>query len=299
MERPTLQQLAYLVALADHEHFGRAAAACFVSQPALSTQIRELERRLGAPVVERNPRGIRLTPAGAAAAARARAVLREVDDLSATARDGHVRLSGPLPLAAIPTMAPYLLPKVVTVLTNRFPDAELRLHERRTDELLAGVRDGAFELALCAVPVEPAAGLTTVELGQDPFLLAVGTQHRLAAVPGPIDRSELAVERVLLLEDGHCLRAQALEVCALAGAPTRSVHDTSLASLVQLVASGQGVTLLPASAAVVEARPGNGVVVKPFRAPTPHRTVGLVWRDSSPRDAAYRELARLVRPLIG
>lgn len=294
MDRPTLQQLDYLVALAETQNFSRAAAACFVSQPALSSQIRELERRLGTVLVERTSRGAHLTPAGETAVRRARQVLQQVDDLAAGARDEHARLSGVLTIGAIPTMAPYLLPRVVATVTEHFPDAVVRLHERRTDELVDGVRRGALELGLCAVPVEDAAGLTTVELARDPFLLAVGERHPLARGTEPLSLDVLADESVLLLEDGHCLRAQALDVCAVAGAPTRSLHDTSLASLVQLVAAGQGVTLLPRSAAGLEGRRGNGVVLRRFVEPAPHRTIGMVWRGSSPRDDTYRELAALV-----
>jgi LysR family hydrogen peroxide-inducible transcriptional activator len=296
MERPTLQQLAYLVALADEGHFGRAARASHVTQPALSSQIRELERRIGATLVERLPRGIRFTPDGAAAVLRARRVLRDVDELleEATASDGE--LTGPVVLGVIPTAAPYVLGALVPTLTNRFPGAEVRLEELHTESLLGRLRDGRVDLALCALPV---AGddLTTAELATDPFLLAVPGDHALARGRGPVSIDVLADLRVLLLSDGHCLRDQALAVCDRVGTEPTDASATSLPTLVQMVAAGGGVTLLPASAAAVEARPGNGIGVRRFREPVA-RTLGFVWRRSSPRRAAYEELVRLARPRL-
>lgn len=295
-ERPTLQQLAYLVALDRHGHFGRAAAACFVSQPALSNQIRELERRLGTTLVERLPRGIRLTPAGAAAVTRARAVLAAVDELVEEAGADAGELTGAVTLGVIPTVAPYLLGALVPTLCGRFARAELRIVELRTEDLLARLRDGTVDLALCALPVA-GRDLEAATLADDPFLLAVPAGHTLALERGPVDLDVLRHQRVLLLEDGHCLRDQALSVCEMAGADPADVTATSLPTLVQMVAAGAGVTLLPASAVGVEARPGNGVAVRRFRTP-PQRTLGFVWRRSSPRHAAYQELARLARPNV-
>ncbi len=296
MTWPTLQQLAYLVALADAGHFGRAAAASHVSQPALSAQIRELERRLGGPLVERLPRGIRCTPAGDAAVARARRILREVADLVEEAGAGAGELAGPVTLGAIPTVAPYLLGALVPILTSRFPAAELRLEELRTAELLVHLRDGRVDLALCALPVD-GDDLRTAELVHDPFLLAVPEGHALSRARGPVSVGVLAEQRVLLLDDGHCLRDQALTVCERAAATPADARATSLPTLVQMVAAGGGVTLLPATAAAVEARPGNGIAVRPFREPVA-RTIGFAWRGSSPRGTAYEELARLARPRV-
>jgi LysR family hydrogen peroxide-inducible transcriptional activator len=299
MERPTLQQLAYLVALADHRHFGRAADACFVTQPALSNQIRELERRLGVTLVERSPRGVMLTASGHDAVDRARQALQTVDELVDHARARGDDLAGPLQIGVIPTMAPYLLPALVPVIAERYPAVELRLRELRTDELVSELRDGRLDLGLLALPIRDAPGLTSEALGRDPFLLAVATDHPLAGGRRPLGLDALEDYPVLLLEDGHCLREQALEVCRVAGAKSRTVHDTSLATLVQIVASGDGVTLLPASAAAVEARPGNGVATRAFRRPEPARTIGFAWRSTSSRDASFRELARLARPVFG
>jgi len=296
MERPTLQQLSYLVALAEHHHFGRAAAACHVTQPALSSQLRELERRLGVTLVERSARGARLTPAGIAAAARARIVLTGVDELAEEAADAAGEVHGPFGLGVIPTIAPYLLGRLVPTIVSRFPHAELRLEELRTAELLSGLRAGDVDLGLCALPV-PEPDLATEALADDPFLLAVPADHALAGGQGPVAIEELARHRVLLLEDGHCLRDQALSVCDLVGTQPTDVSATSLPTLVQMVAAGGGITLLPASAAAIEARPGNGIAVRRIREPV-HRTIGFVWRATSPRGDSYRELARLTRPLL-
>ncbi|MFM8303176.1 MAG: LysR substrate-binding domain-containing protein [Actinomycetota bacterium] len=296
MQRPTLQQLAYVVALADAGHFGRAAAACHVTQPALSAQIRELERRLGTTLVERLPRGIRLTPAGDAVVARATHLLRGVDEMMEELGAADGELAGPVVVGAIPTVAPYVLGALVPILVSRFPAAEVRIEELRTDALLGGLRDGRVDLALCALPVDDER-FAVATLTDDPFLLALPEGHSLARGRGPVSVDVLAGLRVLLLEDGHCLRDQALSVCDLAGTQPTDARATSLPTLVQMVAAGNGVTLLPASAAAVEARPGNGIAVRRFREPV-HRTLGLAWRASSPRGTAYAELARLVRPRV-
>jgi LysR family hydrogen peroxide-inducible transcriptional activator len=195
-------------------------------------------------------------------------------------------------------MAPYLLPKIVPVVAERYPDVDLRMRELRTDDLLGELRAGRVDLGLVALPLGDSRGLSTEALARDPFLLAVASDHPLAAGRRPLGTDVLAEHEVLLLEDGHCLREQALEVCHLAGAPTRTIHDTSLATLVQIVAGGRGVTLLPQSAAALEARRGNGVVTRAFRKPEPSRTIGLVWRSTSARDADYRELARVLTPVL-
>jgi LysR family hydrogen peroxide-inducible transcriptional activator len=297
MDRPTLQQLAYLVAVADHRHFGRAAEACFVSQPALSAQLRELERRLGATLVERSPRNVRLTPVGEATVARARSILAATDELVEQASQAGDELVGTTVLAAIPTMAPYLLGRLVPIVTNRFPRVELQIRELRTPDLVRAVRDGQVDVGLLALPVE-GGDLRTATLGTDPFLLAFPTSHALARSSAPIPVGDLAAQRVLLLEDGHCLRDQALAVCDLAGTAPTDLRATSLPTLVQMVAAGLGVTLLPASAAGVEARPGNGITTRRFEEPAPSRTVGLVWRASSPQGPSFEELARLARPAL-
>lgn len=292
MSRPTLQQLSYLVAIADEGNFRKAAQTCFVSQPALSTQIKELERRLGALLIERTPRGAVLTPAGRVAAAEGRRVLQIVDDLAAAVDADQQDIAGELALGVIPTLAPYVLPTVVPVLTDRHPRAELRVRELRTEVLLDELANGALDLGLVATSETP-TGIVHHPLVPDPFLLATSASDELGEEAGPVSVGVLAERPVLLLEDGHCLRDQAQSVCDLVSAHTRTVFDTSLATLVQMVAAGQGITLLPSSAAAVEARPGNGIVTRRFDDPEPSRTIALVWRASSPRAVHYRGLADL------
>lgn len=292
IERPTFQQLAYLVALADHGHFGRAAAACFVSQPGLSSQVRELERRLGATLVERAPRAIRLTPVGREVAERARRVLRDLDDLAEAARADAEGLAGPLHLGVIPTVAPYALPGFVAVMVGAHPAVELHLVEARTEVLLRRLRAGELDVAVLALPLE-GDDLDHAELGVDPFLLAVPSAHALAGRVGA-DLEALDDLPVLLLEEGHCLRDQALAVCSRAGREPSSMAATSLPTLVQMVAAGRGVTLLPETAVALEARAGSGITTVPLR-DAPSRTLALAWRASSPRSLRYRDLARLLR----
>jgi len=298
MSRPTLQQLAYLVALDEHRHFTKAAEACLVSQPGLSTQVRELERRLGAALIERTGKGVILTAAGADAARRARVVLREVDDIVARCDESRNPLEGVCNLGVIPTVAPYFLPRLIPALRAHFPRCQMRLREERTGTLVDLLEAGVLDLLLLALPVE-GAHLTEVELATDPFELAVATGHRLARRRS-VPVSALADEQVLLLDDGHCLRGQALAVCQLAGArPEEDLRATSLATLVQMVAGGLGVTLLPRSAAAVEAGPASGITTVPLRAPVPYRTLGLAWRSTTPHDGEYRRLASAVAPLCG
>ena len=267
-----------------------------MSQPALSTQIRELERRLGTTLVERMTTGAQLTPEGEEVAARARRIISEVNDLVTAARFDPDALHGTVHLGVIPTLAPYVLPRVVATLTSRHPGIELHLHELRTDELVQEIADGTVDIGLLALPA-PIGGLVEAPLGDDPFLLAIPEGHPLAKSRGPIDDKELRNLRVLLLEEGHCLRDQAVAACRLARVEPADIQATSLPALVQMVAAGMGVTYLPASASAVEARPGNGVVTKRLKHPS-HRTIGLAWRSTSPRSNHYAELAKLLKPAL-
>jgi LysR family hydrogen peroxide-inducible transcriptional activator len=297
VDRPTLRQLEYAVAIADHGHFGRAAEACRVSQPALSAQVQELERRLGLVLFERGRHGALLTEEARPVIDRARRVLMDVDDLVLDAADRAGEVLGTVRLAAIPTMAPYLLPVVVPELRRRQPRADIVLLEHRTDALLASLRGGRIELGLLAAPVDH-PDLDVVVLAHDPFLLAVPPDHPFAG-RRPVPLSGLAGLPMLLLEEGHCLRSQALDVSALAGASlVGDVQATSLPTLCQMVAAGHGVTILPASAAGVEARPGTGITVRPLRSPAPERTVVLAWRRSSPRAHHNRALAEALRGAV-
>jgi LysR family transcriptional regulator, hydrogen peroxide-inducible genes activator len=304
--QPTLQQLTYLVAVDEHRHFGRAAEACLVSQPALSAQIRELERRLGVTLFERGNRTVLPTTVGVAVIERARGVLRDTEELVEAARLDPTELRGPLALGVIPTMAPYLLPGLLPVVTGTHPGVELHLHELKTSEIVRMVRHGGLDLGLLALPV---AGddLVSVALAEDPFVLALPENHALgrsradtggrasdAPALDPLPLSVVGDLPVILLEEGHCLREQALSVCRLVGSQAAEMQATGMPTLCQMVATGLGVTLLPESAVALEARPGTGLTTRAFAAPAPSRTIGLVWRRTSPNDGLYRRLGALM-----
>jgi LysR family hydrogen peroxide-inducible transcriptional activator len=296
-DRPSLRSLEYAVALADALHFGRAARASAITQPALSAQIRGLEERLGVRLFERSRRGVRLTSAGAVVVERAREVLRGLDELVAAAAGAREPLCGPLHLGVIPTVAPYLLPRWLPRVRAAFPRLRLFLHEDRTARLVAGLVDGALELLLLALPLRRPE-LEELPLYREPFVLALPRRHPLARARGPVREDALERESVLLLEDGHCLRDQALSVCAQAGArEAEGVRAASLGTLVQMVAGGLGVTLLPSLAVAAEAK-GRDVVVRPFREPAPARMLGLAWRASSPRAEEFRRLGALLAEVL-
>lgn len=291
-----LRDLRYLVALADHRHFGRAAAACFVSQPTLSTQIRKLEEELGVALVERAPRKVMLTPAGREAAERARRIVDEIEQLKEAARRGQDPQAGTVRLGIFPTLGPYLLPHVIPRIRARFPQLELLLFEEKSDVLLSRLRDGRLDAAVLALPVDDDQ-LRTESLFSEPFVLAVPDRHPLAGRES-LQLDELADQRLLLLEDGHCLREQALDVCQLSGAHERSeFRATSLETLRQMVAANVGITLLPMLAVQPPvARPENIQLVH-FAAPAPHREIAMAWRRSSAMDAFLRQLAVEFRAL--
>lgn len=289
MNRPTVQQLRYAVAVAEEGHFGRAAQACYVSQPALSTQVRELEAKLGVQLFERTPRGVLVTPAGTEIVERARRILREVDDLCEVAAGAGGDLGGSLRLGVIPTIAPYVLPEAIPRIEAAQPGVELYLREDRTESLVAQLQAGDLDLLLLALPLNR-PGIEELALYDEPFLLAVPEHHRLASTAS-CSVADLAGERLVLLEEGHCLRDQALAVCDLAGAGGLvEVQGTSLPTVVQMVGSGLGVTLLPATAVDRDVHPGARVVLRDLGPTPPTRTVGLAWRASSARGPAYRRL---------
>src|SRR5262245_6804512 len=293
---PTVRQLEYAVAVADALHFGRAARACAISQPALSAQIRALEELLGLRLFERSRRGVRVTRAGAAVIERSRELLRGLGELVQTARASGEPLAGPLHFGVIPTVAPYLLPRWPPRVRAAWPRLQLYLHEDRTARLVAALVEGRLDLLLLALPLRR-PDLETLAIFDEPFALALPRGHPLARSRAPVRETALEQEPVLLLDDGHCLRDQALAVCRQAGArEAEDVRAASLSTLVQMVAGGLGVTLLPSSALATEAR-GRAVVVRPFRAPAPGRTVGLAWRRSSPRGREFRELGAFLREL--
>lgn len=291
MTQITMKHLRYFDALARHRHFGRAAEASAISQPALSLQVKELEEILGAPLVERGARQITLTRLGEDFALRARDVLRSVDELAALARASTGPLSGRLRMGVIPTVAPYLLPRLMRELAGRFPDIDLRPREAVTPKLVRDLHEGRLDLAMLALPVsEPS--LVEHALFDEEFLLV---RHASAAdLPIP-PLTELPQAPLLLLEEGHCFRDQAIAVCKLApgAAGDRAgeiMEGSSLSTLVQMVGAGIGVTLIPEMAAEVEGRSAP-VVLHRLPAPRPGRRIGLVWRRSNPLSDRYAELA--------
>ncbi|CAN5640801.1 LysR substrate-binding domain-containing protein [soil metagenome] len=287
-----LRDLAYLVAVADHRHFGRAAEACFVSQPTLSVQIKKLEQELGAALVERGS-PILLTAAGEEVVARARSVLQEVDGIRDAARQATDPESGSVRVGVFPTLGPYLLPHVVPKVRARFPDLELLLVEEKTEQLLQLLRDGKLDAAVLALPV-PDERLHVEPLFEEAFVLAAPATHPLAVVSGPAPLSVLDGESVLLLEDGHCLREQALSVCRLASAHERSgFRATSLETLRQMVAAGVGVTLLPELSVQPPVPRSPDVALIRFEAPEPNRQIAMLWRENDPRREFLPGLAEL------
>ncbi len=289
---PTLRQLEYVVAIADHRSFRRAAAACAVTQPALSAQLAHLEAMLGVQIFERDRRKVLVTPTGTEIVARARATLVAAAAVVDVARTAAQPLSGTLRLGVIPTIAPYLLPAVLPAVRAAYPRLRLVLREEQTAPLLAQLDDGRLDAGVLALPVP--GDLAALSLYREDFVLAAPTSHRLAR-RARLREDDLDGEAVLLLEDGHCLRDQALAVCGHAGShEVTELRATSLPTLVQMVASGQGVTLLPEMAAAVLAARGSGVMTARF-APAPGRDVGLVWRMSSARGRELGLLADVVR----
>lgn len=295
-----LQDLRYLVAVADHRHFGRAAEACFVSQPTLSTQLRKLERELGVELVERSPRHVLLTDVGERVVERARNILHEADAIGDLARQAGDPEAATLRIGLIPTLGPYLLPHVIPEVHRRFPRLELLLVEEQTDAVLADLRDGSIDAGVLALPV--ASGTAHVEpLFDEEFVLALPADHPLAEAAGADDTvpsAAIAGERLLLLEEGHCLRDQALSFCSLAGAGERAdFRATSLETLRQMVAAGVGTTLLPRLSVAPPVPPTPGVVLRRFGAPAPDRRIAMIWRPTSVHATLLPRLADVFRQL--
>ena len=292
-----LRDLKYLVALADHRHFGKAAAACFVSQPTLSTQIRKLEDELGLPLVERAPRKVMLTPAGVEAAARARTIVAEVEQMKEAARRSRDPEAGTVRLGIFPTLGPYLLPHVIPNIRERFPQLELLLVEEKSDELLTRLREGRLDAALLALPLDDDQ-LHAEFLFEEPFLLAVSQQHPLARRQH-LDVQELSSQKLLLLEDGHCLRDQALAVCRLFGANEKSeFRATSLETLRQMVAADVGITLLPTLSVKPPVPRSDNIRLLDFSGDDrPSRRIAMAWRRSSAMTGFLEQLAQQFKRL--
>ena len=288
-----LKDLRYLVAVADTRHFGRAAERSFVSQPTLSAQLKKLEEYLGVQLIERAPKRVQLTAAGEEIVERARRILESSDEIVELAR-GHLDpLAGRLRVALLPTIGPYLLPHVAARLRKQLPRLELMLYEYQTDLMLEKLHSGEIDVGILALPV-PMDGLDSYDLYKEPFTVAMPTAHRLAQ-RSTIKIDDLSNETLLLLEDGHCLRDQALDICA-----GTDVHEkqnfraTSLETLRQMVAAGVGITLLPELAARGAYGNARGVTIKPFAKPVPTRTIGAVWRKSSARRAVILALCKQI-----
>jgi LysR family hydrogen peroxide-inducible transcriptional activator len=292
----TLRQLRYVVSLARHRHFGRAAEECAVTQPALSMQVRELEREIGTALVERRPGEIVLTETGAEVARRAERILTAARDLVDFARHRDV-LSGALRLGIIPTLAPYVLPRFFPAVQKRYPQLRLEVRETQTSLLLNELAGGELDCVMLALPVE-GADVETLRLFEDVFLLAVPADdplpERTRVRADDIDRRPL-----ILLEEGHCLRDQALAVCATKGRnQSAGLGATSLTTVMQMVANGLGVTLLPEVAAKAEARDERVKLLR-LAEPAPTRTIGLAWRPTSPRKKDFAALGEIVKQTLG
>jgi LysR family hydrogen peroxide-inducible transcriptional activator len=291
----TLRQLRYLTALHAHRHFGRAADACAVTQPALSMQIRELEREVGVELVERRPGDVAFTEIGIEVVRRAEQVLASTRDLMDFARHGGRLLTGRLQLGVIPSLAPYVLPQILPALQRRYPDLRVELRETQTKGLLEELNGGALDVVLLALPVEEPE-LTSMPLFEDPFLLAVpATDERTAGAP--IGARDIDQQNLILLEEGHCLRDQALAYCTGARGDVR-LGATSLATVMQMVANGYGITLLPSVAVDVEVRDERVKLLR-FSDPAPGRIVGLAWRRTSPRQRDFTALGNLIVETLG
>jgi|UPI00068BA2A4 LysR family hydrogen peroxide-inducible transcriptional activator len=287
----SMKHLRYFEALARLGHFGRAAESCAISQPALSVQIRELEELIGAPLVERGSRQIRLTSLGEEFAERVRAILRSVDDLAELARATQVSLTGRLRIGVIPTIAPYLLPDVIKTLTQRYPGLDPRPREAVTQRLIEDLQEARLDTAIVALPVsEPT--LEEIPLFDEEFVLV----RPLEDAGKPVPSSEMLQEmRLLLLEEGHCFREQALSFCNIAAAPPRELMEgSSLTTLVQMVGAGIGVTLLPQMAVRTETRSADVSVFRLLE-PRPFRTIGMIWRKTNPLVSQFGPIAEIVR----
>jgi LysR family hydrogen peroxide-inducible transcriptional activator len=291
----TLRQLRYLSALSHHGHFGRAAEACAISQPALSMQIQELEAELGVALVERRRGEVAFTDIGQEVARRAERVLAATRDLADFARHRGRLLTGRMQLGVIPSIDPYVLPRILPVLQRRYPDLRVELRETQTHVLIDELHRGALDVIMLALPVDNAE-IESIRLFDDPFLLAVpSTDNRPESAR--VSEQDIDTQRLILLEEGHCLRDHALAVCSSARRDV-SLGATSLTTVMQMVANGYGITLLPRVAVDVEVRDQRVKLLR-FAEPAPGRTIGLAWRRTSPRKADFMALGQLMTETLG
>ena len=291
MNNLTLKQLRYFEALANLGHFGRAADVCSISQPAISVQIKELEATLGAALFERSPRHVKLTAFGSEFSGRAREILRAVDDLTDLGRASQEGLVGKLRLGIIPTIAPYLLPRIIGNLSLSHADIDLHIRETMTEKLITELIEGRLDMAIVALPISEAS-LQEVPLFDEDFVLVRPKADADHPVPSAASLSNM---RLLLLEEGHCFRDQALSFCGMrTPLPREGMDGSSLSTLVQMVGTGIGVTLIPEMAVRIETRSAE-VAISRFDAPRPSRTVGMVWRKSSPLTKQFMQIADVVK----
>lgn len=294
---PTLRQLRYLVAVVDRCHFGQAATACNVSQSTLSAGVQELEDLLGAPLLERTKRTVVPTALGRDLAERARGLLKGAEELMDVAQAAREPMAGPLHLGVIPTIGPFLLPRALPQLRESFPSLQLYLREDQTARLLERLDVGELDAVLLALPYA-LGDLEVMDLGADRFSVVYPADHRLPATDATTP-ADIAGENLLLLEDGHCLRDQALAACELEGARRNTAFNgTSLHTLAQMVANGLGVTLMPQMALDAGIVRGLDVAVRPLAGNAPHRRIGLVWRRTSARKETFRQLGEALRPFL-
>ncbi|AGM41753.1 LysR family transcriptional regulator [Spiribacter salinus M19-40] len=296
MTNINFRDLRYLVAVADHQHFGRAAAACFVSQPTLSTQVKKLEEYLGVQLVERTSKKVIVTPVGRMVSERARQVLNEVDDIVDVARAAGDPMAGDLRLGIIPTLGPYLIPHLFPVLQAEYPRLKVLLHEERTSGLIDRLREGSLDAAIMGAPI-PDDALIPQPLFQEPFQVALPAGHSLAA-QATIERADLGAVPMLLLEEGHCMRDQALDFCSTVGAQQQQdFRATSLETLRQMVATGAGVTLLPTLAVDPASAAREHIAVRPLAGAPPVRELAVYRRRGCAREPVISALAELIQNL--
>jgi len=293
-----LKDLRYLVAVADTRHFGQAAARCFVSQPTLSAQLKKLEDYLGVQLIERQPRRIALTEAGAQVVARARRIIESSDEIVALSQLQRDPLAGRLRLALLPTIGPYLLPLVAGRIRRKLPRLELLLYEYQTGPMLEHLHAGDIDVGILALPV-PAEGLVDRRLFDEPFVVAVPEGNPLASRKS-LKSADLDGETLLLLEDGHCLRDQALDVCRHSSVQEKQdFRATSLETLRQMVASGTGITLLPQLASSGAYGHARGISIVPFARPAPVRHIGALWRKTTARGTAIEAVCEVIAEVAG
>ncbi|MDR9389041.1 MAG: LysR substrate-binding domain-containing protein [Wenzhouxiangella sp.] len=291
-----LRALQYFIALAELRHFRKAAERCHVSQPTLSTQIRKLEQQLGADLIERNSRQVLLTTLGERVLEHAKRAISETQAIRQLARDADDPFAGTLSLGIFPTLAPYLLPHVIPQIRKQHPKLTLRLFEEKTERVMSMLLDGQLDAILLALPLD-SEQLHVEPLFNEPFVLVAPAKHRLSQRPA-IDLGDLQKEPVLLLEDGHCLRQHALDVCQLAGAlENLDFQASSLETLRHMVAAGSGVTLLPILATQPPLTTMDGLVARPFKTPAPQRTIAMAWRKSSLREELLVSIATVFKSL--